>query len=158
MRPGFRMTIGADLGEVAGVNAAFSGFADAHGLPASIRRSVNVALDELLTNTISYGFAGRGGGQVTIEAELGADRLSVTVTDDGRPFDPLGVASPDTALPVEQRKIGGLGLHLVRRLMDDVSYERRADRNVVVLAKRLASGKTGSRQRKAHGHHHPNAE
>jgi anti-sigma regulatory factor (Ser/Thr protein kinase) len=152
------MTIGADLREVARAGAAFAEFADAHALPASVRRSVNVVLDELLTNTISYGFAGRSGGEVTIEAELRADRLSVTLTDDGKPFDPFGLASPDTALPVQERRIGGLGLHLVRQLMDDVSYRRRADRNVVVLAKNLTSRKAGSKQRKAHGHHHPHTE
>ncbi len=143
MRPRFRVTIGADPGEVVRVGAAFGQFADAHGVPAAIRRSMNVALDELLNNTIAYGFAGRAGGEVTIEAELHADRLSVTVTDDGQPFDPFGMAAtPDTALSVEARQIGGLGIHLVRRPMDDVSYHRRADRNVVVLAKRLPGGMT----------------
>jgi serine/threonine-protein kinase RsbW len=140
MGPSFRMTIGADPREVTTAAAAFVEFAEAQGLPASIRRRVSVALDELLTNTIRYGFAGRSGGEVTIEAELCPDRLTVTLTDDGKPFDPLSAASPDTALPVEQRKIGGLGIHLVRGLMDEVSYQRRADRNVVVLAKHLGGG------------------
>ncbi len=137
MRPSFRMTIGAELGEVARVNAAFGEFADAHALPASIRRSMNVVLDELLNNTVRHGFAGREGGEVTIDMELRADRLSVTLTDDGRPFNPLGVAAPDTALPVEERQLGGLGIHLVRRMMDEVSYHRRTDRNVVTLSKLL---------------------
>jgi serine/threonine-protein kinase RsbW len=140
MGPSFRMTIGADPREVARAGAAFAEFAEARALAHSVRRSVNVALDELLTNTIRYGFAGRAGGEVTIEAELLPDRLTVTLTDDGKPFDPLSAASPDTALPVEQRKIGGLGIHLVRGLMDEVSYQRRADRNVVVLAKHLGGG------------------
>jgi anti-anti-sigma factor len=144
MQPGFRITIGADLGEVAGVNSAFAEFAAAHGLPASVRRSVNVALDELLNNAIRHGFAGRGGGsgEVTIELELGTDRLSVTLTDDGTPFDPFSRAAPDTALSVEERQIGGLGIHLVRRMMDEVSYQRRADRNVIILSKLLAGGVT----------------
>ena len=142
MRPSFRMTIGADLGEVAKVKAAFAKFAEAHGLPASIRRSVNVALDELLNNTIAYGFAGRSRGEVTLEVELRPDRLSVTLTDDGAPFDPFGLAAPDTALPVEERQVGGLGIHLVRRMMDEVGYHRRADRNVVILAKLLTRGTT----------------
>jgi len=149
MGPGFRMTIGADLGGVARVNAAFAGFAEAHALPAPIRRSVSVALDELLNNTISYGFAGRPGGEVTIEVELRTDRLSLTLTDDGKPFDPFGMAAPDTALPVEARQVGGFGIHLVRRMMDEVSYHRRADRNVVTLAKlltrRTTAGQGGGR-------------
>ncbi len=140
MRPGFRMTIGADPGEVARVNAAFAEFADAHALPASVRRSMNVVLDELLINAIVYGFPEGARGEVTVEAELLADRVRVTLTDDGRPFDPFAVAAPDTGLPLDERRIGGLGIHLVRRMMDEVSYHRRDDRNVVVLGKRLRAG------------------
>jgi len=142
MRPGFRMTIGADLGEVAGVHSAFAEFADAHRLPAPIRRSTNVVLDELLNNIIAHGFAGREDGEVSIDVELRTDRLSVTLTDDGKPFNPFGTAAPDTALSVQERQIGGLGIHLVRRMMDAVSYQRRADRNVVTLAKLLTGGTT----------------
>jgi anti-anti-sigma factor len=149
MRPGFRMTIGADGSEVARLNAAFAEFANAHALPASVRRSLNVVLDELLTNTSAYGFGGGregGNGEVTVEAELRPDRVSVTLTDDGRPFDPFGGAVPDTALPVDERRIGGLGIHLVRRMMDEVSYQRRADRNVVVLTKLLTGGMTADQR------------
>ena len=137
MQPGFRVTIGAERSGIARVNAAFAEFADAHALPASVRRSMLVVLDELLSNTIVHGFAGCEGGEVTVEAVLRADRVCVTLTDDGRPFDPFGRAAPDTALPVEERRIGGLGIHLVRNMMDEVSYHRRADRNVVLLTKRL---------------------
>jgi serine/threonine-protein kinase RsbW len=136
----FRMTIGSDQGGVARVNAAFVEFANAHGVPAAIRRSLNVALDELLANTIAHGFAGRPGGEVTVEAELRADRLSVTLTDDGLPFDPFGMAAPDTALSMAERPVGGLGIHVVRQMMDNVSYHRLADRNVVILEKRLRGG------------------
>jgi anti-anti-sigma factor len=139
MRPSLSMTIGTDPGQVAGASAAFAEFAEAHAVPAPIRRSVSVALDELLNNTITYGFAGRGGGNgaVSIEVELRPDRLCVTLTDNGKPFNPLEMSAPDTALPVEERQIGGLGIHLARRLMDEVAYHRRADRNVVTLAKLL---------------------
>lgn len=143
MRPSFRHTIAPELGEIARVNAAFTAFAEAHAVPPAIRRSLNVALDELLNNTIVHGFAGRTGGAVTIEAELRADRLTVTLTDDGTPFNPLvavSAPSPNTARSVEERQIGGLGLHLVRRMMDDVGYHRRGDRNVVTLVKHLTGG------------------
>ena len=147
MRPGFRMTIGADPGAVARVSAALAEFAEAHALPASIQRSMNVALDELLTNTFWYAFSGREGGEVTVDVELCADRLCVTLTDDGKPFDPFGLAAPlpDTAASVEERPIGGLGIHLVRRMMDEVGYQRRTGRNVVTLAKLLTGGMTAGR-------------
>lgn len=140
MTNAFRMTIVVEPGGVARVGAAFAEFAEAHALPASVRRSIHVALDELLHNTSVHGFAGREGGEVAVEVELGADRVSVTLTDDGTLFDPLGQAVPDTALSVDERRIGGLGIHLVRRMMDEVGYHRREGRNVVVLTKLLAGG------------------
>lgn len=138
MSSGFRMSIGADLAEVARVNAAFADFADANALPATVRRSLNVVLDELLANTVSYGLAGREDGEAAIEVALDAGRLTVTLSDNGPPFDPFARASPDTTLSVEDRPIGGLGILLVQQLVDDVYYQRTGDRNVIVLAKRLA--------------------
>ncbi len=145
MWPSFRRTIGPDPGQVAGVGAAFAEFADAHALPVAVRRSMSVALDELLNNTIAYGFAGRSSGEVCIEVELRADRLCATLSDDAGPFNPLDAPAPDTALSVEEREVGGLGIHLVRRMMDEVSYQRRADRNVVSLAKLLPGRSTAGR-------------
>jgi anti-sigma regulatory factor (Ser/Thr protein kinase) len=130
----------SDPGDIARVNAAFTEFAGAHAVPASIRRSLNVALDELLQNTLAHGFGEWKVGAVTIEVELGTDRLTVTLSDDGQPFNPLDVASPDTASSLEDRPVGGLGIHLVRQLMDEIRYRRQSDRNVVTLVKRLTSG------------------
>ena len=140
MTNAFRMTIGAgaERSEIARVNAAFARFAEQHALPAPVRRGLQIALDELLSNTIMYG---EGEGETTVEVEASGDRVTLTLTDDGRPFDPFTVATPDTSLPLEQRPIGGLGIHLVREMMDEVSYQRRSGRNVVVLTKLLSGGR-----------------
>jgi anti-sigma regulatory factor (Ser/Thr protein kinase) len=140
MRQGIRMTIGVDPGGVAEVNAAFAEFAEANAVPPGVRRSMSVALDELLANAVSHGLAGREAGEVTVEAGVDEERVTLTLTDDGPPFDPFAQEAPDTTLPVEDRPIGGLGLHLVPRLVDEVSYERRDDCNVVVLVKKLGGG------------------
>ena len=134
------MSVGSHPGGVGEVNAAFADFAEAHALPAEVRRSVNVALDELLANTLSHGQTGRDPCSVTVEVELDQDRVTVILTDDGTPFDPFGQDVPDTTLSVEDRPIGGLGLHLVGQLMDHVSYQRREGHNVVVLVKQLVNG------------------
>lgn len=139
------MTMGAESGEVARAITAWADFAEAQALPAGVRRSMNVVLDELLANTLSHGMAGHDECSVTMEVQLDADRLVVTLTDDGAPFDPFGRAAPDTTLSVEDRPIGGLGIHLVRQLVDDVMYQRQGDLNVVVLTKRLGG--------EAHEHH-----
>jgi anti-sigma regulatory factor (Ser/Thr protein kinase) len=139
MRHEFRLSVGADPGGVREVNAAFAGFAEAHGLPEDVRRSLNVAIDELLANALSHGQTGRDPCSVTVEVELDQERVTVIVTDDGTPFDPFARAAPDTTLPVEERPIGGLGIHLVGQLMDEVSYQRREGHNVVVLVKQLVN-------------------
>jgi anti-sigma regulatory factor (Ser/Thr protein kinase) len=140
MRHGFRMSVGAHPGGVGDVNAAFAEFAEAHALPAEVRRSVSVALDDLLANALSHGRTGRDPCSVTVEVKLDHESLTVIVTDDGPPFDPFGRGAPDTTLSVEERPIGGLGIHLVGQLMDKVNYQRRDGHNVVVLVKELANG------------------
>ena len=139
MRHGFRMSVGAHPGGVGEVNAAFAAFAEAHALPAAVRRSLNVAIDELLANALSHPRQGRDPCSVTVEVELDQERVTVILTDDGAPFDPFGRDAPDTTLSVEERPIGGLGLHLVGQLMDKVSYQRREGHNVVVLVKQLVN-------------------
>jgi anti-sigma regulatory factor (Ser/Thr protein kinase) len=140
MRHEFRMLVSADTGGVEKVNAVFAEFARRYDLPEGVRRSVSIALDELLANELSHGSAGGAAGPVIVEVELDKERLVATITDDGPAFDPFGQAAPDTTLSVDERQIGGLGLHLVRKLMDEVSYERRGRHNVVVLTKQLAVG------------------
>jgi anti-sigma regulatory factor (Ser/Thr protein kinase) len=69
--------------------------------------------------------------------ELVGERLIVTITDDGAPFNPLSLATPRTDQALEDREIGGMGIHLVRNLIDDVTYHRRIDRNVLTLMSHL---------------------
>jgi len=122
------------------VNAAFAEFAEAHAMPASARRSLNIAIDELLANVLSHGQAGREACFVTIEAKLDQECVTVVLSDDGPAFDPFSRDAPDTTLSVEDRPIGGLGIHLVKQLMDRVSYQRREGHNEVVLVKQLVNG------------------
>ncbi|HUQ20682.1 MAG TPA: ATP-binding protein [Gemmatimonadaceae bacterium] len=141
MRHGFRMSVGAEPGGVEKVNAALADFAETYSLPEAVRRSVNVAVDELLANVVSHGTGRLAACSVTVDGTLDQDRLTVTLTDDGPPFDPFSQAAPDTTLSVEDRPIGGLGIHLVRELMDEFSYERKDGHNVVVLVKAVGPGK-----------------
>ena len=139
MRHGFQMSVGADPGGLEKVHTGFTAFAEANAIPDEVRRSLNVALDELLANALSHGMAGRSAGSVSVDVELGHERVRVRIEDDGPPFDPFRQATPDTSLSVDERSIGGLGIHLVREMMDEVSYQRHDGHNVVVLIKRLVN-------------------
>ena len=88
-----------------------------------------------MKNVISYAYRDDEDLDIEVKMESTGKRLTVTIADDGVPFNPLSAGAPDIDAPLEEREIGGLGIHLVRNLMDDVSYHRRIDRNVMTLVK-----------------------
>ena len=137
--PKLELTVSNRLSENARVKTHFNAFSEHYGIPERTRLKMNVVFDELLTNIISYAYQDNKEHDIGIKVELSADRLKVSMVDDGIPFNPLGVESPDTELPLEERQIGGLGIHLVRKMMDKVSYRRRIDKNVITVFKYLTA-------------------
>ena len=133
---------GTDQGIAVALDALAESFA-VHGLSKAVTWPVEVALDEVLANVVRHGLEGREGGSVEIELTLdtGVEPpfCRVVVADAGPEFDPLSVAEPDTTLGVEDRPVGGLGIALVRRLMDEVAYERRDGRNRLSFGRRLVA-------------------
>ncbi len=117
---------------------ALDEFCAAERLPADVVWRLRVALDEILANIVSYGHtAGRALDiQVTFRRDGG--QVHITVADDGPAFDPLARPDPDVTLSLEARQPGGLGIVLVKSLMDDVRYER-TTRNVLTLTKRIGA-------------------
>ena len=111
--------------------------AEEYGISQPMAMSLNLALEEAVTNVIVYAYPPETDGLVDIEAILHKDRIRFIISDSGRPFDPTQVEDVDINLPLEERPIGGLGIHLVRSIMDEVSYERRDGRNILHLLKRL---------------------
>jgi serine/threonine-protein kinase RsbW len=106
-----------------------------HGVPAQVVFEINLALDEILTNVIEYGYDDGGGHQIGVRLKLTDNVVTVEVEDDGRPFNPLEVPAADITQPVEDRPIGGLGVHLVRRVMSRLAYRRENGKNVLVMEK-----------------------
>ncbi len=103
------------------------------------RSCVSIEIENMLNNIITYVYSDEDEHNIEIKVELSGDRLTVSITDDGIPFNPFGIETPDTKLSIEERKIGGLGVHLVRKVMDKVSYQRRIDKNVITLVKDMAT-------------------
>ena len=99
---------------------------------------IDVAIDEVFTNIASYAYT-EGEGMATVRMDFApATRLStITFEDSGIPFDPLQQQEPDVTLSAEERPIGGLGIFLVRKTMDDVTYERRDGRNILTISKKI---------------------
>ncbi|KUG29786.1 serine-protein kinase rsbw [hydrocarbon metagenome] len=117
---------------------AVEAFGERHGFPRKTVYQLRLVLDELLTNVISYGFSDNKDHEIEVEIRLAGSQLQFRIEDDAAPFDPLRVDSPDLTTTVEDRAIGGLGIHLVRKLMDSVHYERRDDKNRLFLEKTIS--------------------
>lgn len=115
-------------------HARLEAFALAADLPAKVMFAVDTALEELLQNVVDYS----GANEVKLRLTIEGGELRLELADDGRPFNPLVAAGPDLTLPLSERVVGGLGVHLVRRMMDRAAYEHRGGCNRVKLAKTLA--------------------
>ena len=111
--------------------------AEESGLSQPLAMSLNLALEEAVTNVIVYAYPEGTDGLVDIEAIIRKDLIRFIISDSGQPFDPTQVEAVDINLPLEERPIGGLGIHLVRSIMDEVSYERVDGKNHLYLIKKL---------------------
>ena len=124
--------------ELARLNAFLAAFWASNQLPKDAMFGLAVALEEIFANVIFHGY--RDGGEHAIHVALALrDRVvSLTVEDDGVPFNPLDAPAADDTAPLEERPIGGLGIHLVRKLMDELEYARKGNRNRLVVRKRVS--------------------
>jgi len=131
------LTIRNQPGELEAVGAKIAGFAEQFQIPKAIAQKVRLACDELLSNVMNYAYADEAEHEIQVMLALAGEHLIVTVSDDGMPFNPLQHRVADTDSGLEERQVGGLGIHLVRSVMDRVSYRRQTGRNVVTALKYL---------------------
>jgi anti-sigma regulatory factor (Ser/Thr protein kinase) len=140
------ITIKNDLSTIEPVSEVIADFVAQCQLPPKIAFDLNLSLDELLTNAILYGYEdGQQGHEISIHIALVGDFIELEIEDDGRPFNPLETPEPDLQADLMDRPIGGLGFHLVRKLTDQIEYQRRAGKNLLTI-KKLArrQGETAS--------------
>jgi len=128
-------------------------FAQSQRIPDADVHALSLALDEVITNTISYGYDDQGAHEIRVRLTLAHGRLSAEVEDDGRPFDPLTTPQPDLTSAVEDRPVGGLGIHLVRSLMEQVDYRRESGKNHLIMSKRLSAVAQAEMKAGQHGNH-----
>ncbi len=127
-----------DPAETERLTARVTEFGAHHALPDRIVSHVNLALDEAITNIVFYAYDDADDHEIGVRISLAQGMLTAELVDDGRAFDPLQVVAPDLAAPLEERAVGGLGVHLMRHLVDDIQYRRDGGRNHLVFTKRIA--------------------
>lgn len=108
------------------------------GIEPEVIMTTNLCLEELLTNTIEYGYGHKEPREIDIQLGLDGGELTIEIVDDAAPFDPTNEApTPDLDASMEDRSIGGLGIFLVTSFTDSMQYTRRQERNHLTLKKRL---------------------
>jgi len=117
--------------------ARLQAFAQEQKLPPAVLQATDLSLEEHLTNVISYAYEDKRCHEILVRMEVNAGELLVEVEDDGRPFNPLNRPAVDTSLPLDQKPIGGLGVYLIRRFMEQVDYRREGNKNIFRMRKRV---------------------
>jgi anti-sigma regulatory factor (Ser/Thr protein kinase) len=112
-------------------------FGKSVGLPAKIVFTLTLSLEELVTNVISYGYRDDAEHLINLDIAFENGVLEACLVDDGIAFNPLEAPTPDCDCPLEERKIGKLGIHLTKEFMDDLVYERRDDKNILIIRKKI---------------------
>lgn len=140
-----RIVLRNDLSEIAKLRRELENFGQRCSLSSKTLFELNLILEEVLANVIAYAYGDNQLHEIVVRADLGDGEVVIDVEDDGRPFNPLQIPPPDLDLPLEQRNVGGLGLHLVRELTSSIEYTRGEEKNHLVMRKKIE--KTETRQR-----------
>lgn len=130
------LTIGAAVENIEEVTEFVNGQLQAAGCPVKVQMQIDVAIDELFGNIARYAY-GEGSGFATVRVEFTEEPRAAVLTflDRGVPFDPLQKKDPDISLSAEERGIGGLGIYMVKKTMDRMSYEYRNGQNILKIVK-----------------------
>ncbi len=112
-------------------------FGAANHIPQPVINDLNLCLDELLNNTISYGYNDPGPHRIVVRLSLADDRVLAEIQDDAKPFDPRGAGSVPPEGSLQSRKLGGLGIRFIKTLADEIGYMREEPYNIVRVVKKL---------------------
>jgi len=131
------LTLPCDVAEVPRLAAFIDQICETAGVDMGTAMELNLAAEEAVVNVMNYAYAPGTEGTVEVIAKASDDGIILVIEDSGTPFDPTAKADADTTLEAEERPIGGLGIHLVRKLMDSISYKRSDDgRNILTITKK----------------------
>ena len=129
----------SDLSELKNLCLHLTHFGQVHGLPEILVSEVNICLDELFTNIVMYGFKDESEHFIRFKINLNGDSLLMNIEDNGLPFNPLMKKDSELPADIDNAEIGGLGIHIVKKLMDGIWYQRKQGRNRLKLKKEIHS-------------------
>lgn len=128
------IVVPANLDEIPKISEDIEEILSSQHFSADEMLDVQLAVEEVIANVINHGYAGKT-GSVGIRCDASPEKITIEISDSARAFNPLTVPEPDVSKDIEDRRIGGLGIFLVRRVMDSVTYQYRNHKNVLTLVK-----------------------
>ena len=137
--PEVKLTVKNRIEDLLRVNSIFESFATQHDIGGRLRYHLLVSIEEILTNIIKYGFDEQGVHPIHITFRLVLENVEMEFEDRGREFNPLEVEEPNLETAIEDRQLGGLGIHLGKKMVDVAEYRREGDRNILLLRKSKSS-------------------
>jgi len=129
--------INNEISEIDKVSQIFNHISIQNQLPKKINHAFDLVLDEILNNIITYGYDDQNEHEINIEIQLSDTQVTVIIEDDGREFNPLSAPDADTRSSIEGRRIGGLGIHLIKNTMDDIHYKYENNKNCLMIVKNI---------------------
>ena len=132
------LTLTNDLKRVPRLNTFIDEVCEANGFDMATTMQINLAIEEAVVNVMNYAYPEGTKGDITIETKANNSEVFFIISDTGKPFDPTAKAEVDITLSAEDRSIGGLGIHLIRQIMDHINYERVDGHNILTLIKKLS--------------------
>ena len=128
------MEVEANIANIAILDEHVARALEEHGVDRKSKQQIKLALEEILANVASYAYPEEK-GTMAVDLSISDNVVTLTISDNGLPFDPHNAKEPDIGLSAEERDIGGLGVFLVQKIMDDMVYERKNEKNVLTLTK-----------------------
>jgi len=132
-----QLIIGNDIAELSRVVAFLDIIEEEWTLPISLMMPLNLVLEEALTNVIFYAYEKESKYEIVFDFEKRENQREIKITDSGQPFDPTQKADPDITLSIDDRPIGGLGILLIKKIMDKVTYQRKESFNILLMTKKI---------------------
>jgi len=123
------------ISEVGVLSSTVEEFCEKNNFSDEVTHDIRLALEEIFSNIVFYGFQDQDEHQIAISFSLKNNTLILEIKDDGIPFNPLEFKTPDLEIPIEERKTGGMGIHIAGELVDEIEYFRKQNNNILVMKK-----------------------
>jgi len=136
MEKTFELVIDSTIEKIPEISALLGEEMQTFGFGSEMILDTQLAVEEVITNVINHGYK-KTGGEIIVSSRISPERIEVQIIDAAPRFDPLSVPEPELDSTIEDRNVGGLGIFLIRQVMDEVSYRYEDGKNILVLTKKM---------------------